>query len=328
MFFVLMVHSLYKGILNIYSHPFNEESLIYLIVEAIAIVGVNCFILISGYFGIRLRAKAIVSFVFQIYFFAFIALLVTVIIGSFDLQETGLTSHLVIKYLFPVSHWVWFIPCYILLMLASPVLNSWLDCSSLKKVCLLTFTVYALTYFWDVAWNESHGFSGYEIGFFFILYVCGNIIRRLHDSGRLPTSRFALMGYFTCVILLVVIGIIQYRIPFFRSLIWVYNCPIVLLESVLLFVFFAQLKLQHNKVINFIGRSCFAVLLLHISPNYSLSQSLHIIDSVMVMGGYKVILIFCTLILYYFVAIAFDQIRIFCWNKLSRIKLFYRLFSE
>ena len=41
-----------------------------LIVESLAIVGVNCFTLISGYFGIKLRLKSIVSYLFQCLFYA------------------------------------------------------------------------------------------------------------------------------------------------------------------------------------------------------------------------------------------------------------------
>ena len=37
--------------------------------ESLAIVGVNVFVLISGYFGIRLRIKGIVSLLFQATFY-------------------------------------------------------------------------------------------------------------------------------------------------------------------------------------------------------------------------------------------------------------------
>ena len=41
-----------------------------LAVEALVIIGVNCFTLISGYFGIRLRVRTALGYLFQCLFYA------------------------------------------------------------------------------------------------------------------------------------------------------------------------------------------------------------------------------------------------------------------
>jgi len=274
MFFVLMVHCNYRGILDVFNQPLSPESFIRIVVEAIAIIGVNCFILISGYFGIKLRVKSLANLCFQIYFFAALAFIVFIILRASGWADGELTNGLIIRFVFPVSHWIWFTPCYILLMLFSPILNAWLNSSSLKSICILTVSIYVLTYFWGIIWQQWHGFGGYEVGFFVILYSCGHIIHRLNDLNKLPSSRLAGAGYLTGVMLLIIIALIQYKIPVFRSLIWSYDCPIVFFQSVMMFIFFVNMKINYNKAINFIGRSSFAVLLFHISPKYGLGDIL------------------------------------------------------
>lgn len=57
--------------------------------EALAIVGVNVFILISGYFGIKARVKGIVSLLFQAFFYTVGVYSTLVLLGlePFSLSE-------------------------------------------------------------------------------------------------------------------------------------------------------------------------------------------------------------------------------------------------
>ena len=84
--------------------------------EALAIVGVNVFILISGYFGIKARVKGIVSLLFQAFFYTVGVYSTLVLLGlePFSLSEF-------IGSLMPLNRKAeWFLPTYLSLMIFSP----------------------------------------------------------------------------------------------------------------------------------------------------------------------------------------------------------------
>lgn len=310
MLLIMIVHTCYMGIDHWYNTPsYRIENFCRFLIEAIAIVGVNCFILISGFFGIRLSTKRVVNIVFQTYFVALLSLLVC--IGMFGI--VGLQSSTIIKCLFPVTHFIWFIPSYLLLMLFSPMLNAWLEKSESKSIILWTSLVYCITYYWQVCWHLSLGFGGYSFGFFMVLYIIGHLLRRYDD--RQKTNKWCwFAGYALCIMMLMVISYAQRYFPYFKSLLWSYDCPIVLLESICFFMFFANIDIGHIKWINWIGRSCFAILLLHISPCSTYVKWLTDVNNL-----YSGITLICLTLLiitsYYLMALVIDQVRIQIWQR-------------
>lgn len=309
MFFVLMVHSNYMGILSVYDSPYNFETFFRFLIESVAIVGVNCFVLVSGFFGINLRKDNLANIIFQTYFFSLLALFMYLLLhGVHDVPKTVL-----VRSFFPLANYIWFLPCYLLLMFFSPILNSWLKQTSTKKVFSLVVIIYAVTYFWQVAWKQNLGFGGYSFGFFILLYIIGNLISRLKDT----ISKYKIIsggGYIVCVMLLMIISVLQYKFPVFKSMLWSYNCPIVLAESIFLFVFFCGLNIKNNRVINWFGRSSFSVLLVHISVVSTYHSWLEIVD-VNVHGIMKILLSLLILVFYYLLSVLIDQVRLWLWNK-------------
>lgn len=313
MLFILLVHSNYMGILSLYDEPI-KSTIIRFIVESFSIVGVNCFILISGYFGIKLRKANIVNLIFQIYFFALLGLAIYVIMGG------EYNRDIYIRCLFPISNYIWFIPCYIILMLFSPILNTWLNRSDTKHIIMLVSAIYIITYIWEILWKKELGFGGYSFGFFVILYCIGHILAR-YTKNHITNKWVYLILYIISACLLLIISLIQHKIPVFKSLLWSYNCPIVLFESICLFLFFASLKIN-NKVINWIAISCFAVLLVHTSPCSTYNKWLKYADSLS--SPLINILLYIGIIVFYFtIAIFIDKIRLIAWNKI-KITLFHK----
>lgn len=152
-----------------------------------------------------------------------------------------------------------------MLIVFSPMLNL-LDKTATKQLALFTIGLYALTYYWDTIWTGTiKGFDGYSWGWFIILYLTGRVIRRLKDAGAIKHKLLPLLCYVIFTAVIVVIAFIQNHIPFGRSLLWVYNCPLVYASSICLFIFFCQLNIGNSSIINFFGRSAFAVLLFHMT---------------------------------------------------------------
>lgn len=84
-----------------------------LFVEAFAIIGVNVFVLITGWFSACIKTKTFVNLFYICFFYAIVRL------------STGAaTGHLNIKDVLFISCSNWFIPAYIGLILLTPWLNA------------------------------------------------------------------------------------------------------------------------------------------------------------------------------------------------------------
>ena len=93
-------------------------------------VAVICFVLISGYFGIRLSFKKLSAFYIQVLFYNIVAYLVcSVISNDFSVKN------FIISFL-PLSHNqdLWFIRTYLYLMLLSPIINKYLSSAPPQKI--------------------------------------------------------------------------------------------------------------------------------------------------------------------------------------------------
>lgn len=158
-----------------------------LAVESATIIGVNCFTMISGYFGIRLRLRSIAAYLFQCVFYAvgIFSLVWLVFPAKFTLGE-WLESWLVL------SHTdLWYVPAYFGLMLLSPLLNAGaaaLSKSDLKLAVgmFVGFNVWC-GWWWGAAFNPT----GYTVVQLVMVYLLGRYIGLYGVSPRHPAALFA-----------------------------------------------------------------------------------------------------------------------------------------
>lgn len=313
MLMILVLHVQVDGIESTYDDTIDINHFTSFLFEAISIVGVNLFILISGYFGIHLRRRSVANILFQIYFFGLLGL-----IGWMAIQGTyAVDTRYFIKAILPVSQTVWFIPSYVMLMLLSPVLNAFCEKYDVKKIAQLTIAVYALSYFWtNIMQGTISGFGGYNWGWFVLLYLTGRIIRRYTDTHTYK-KRYFLAGYVVATLAIVGIAFLQNRIPIGKSLLWSYDFPLVYISSISLFLCFVKLDIGYVKWINWIAASAFAVLLLHVAPfaqyvnvNRYLHDNYSGISYVMLTGA--------VVIGYFMAAVLIDQLRLFLFRKIVK----------
>lgn len=143
--------------------------------------GVTCFVLISGYFGIRFDLAKLVRLDLMIIFFTLAG---TLLLGDFGIKT-------LIKACIPViSRQYWFISCYFVLCILAPYLN--LIPEKMKKeqfrtlllVLLLVFSVIPTVTTYDIMQDAGKGLADfvmvYLIGRYLALYCSGPLrIRRL-----------------------------------------------------------------------------------------------------------------------------------------------------
>ena len=137
MLFILLFHCNLNVILR---NNDTSDGLNYcaLFVNSLVVVAVNVFVLISGYFSIKIKLKSIAGLLFQTEFFAVVAILIYGILTMMG-QNTPVRLTTIVLGLFPFQpSGLWFIPCYALLLFVSPVLNWICKVKKAHAVTLIT----------------------------------------------------------------------------------------------------------------------------------------------------------------------------------------------
>ena len=269
-------------------------------------VAVNCFVMISGYFTIRFSWSRVLRFVTLCLWYA---ILVYLVFGGSRLQM-----------IFPVSETgLWFVPCYLALMLISPLLNAGLDSLKQKElrmaVSLILFTDVYLGY-----WHQCEGIGvdGYGIFHLITMYCLGNLVAR--ENLQL---RHAGIWVIVCLFVMTILHALKMvwsPIVVLYSL--HYNAPLLVLASVLVFLWAKGLKIQ-SKAINWVAASVFSVYLVFSNPSvvpvfhdwqhYAQTVSASSLLTPVFLAG-LILLCFCSCIL-------IDKLRIWVFNIVENLCL-------
>lgn len=311
MMLVLLIH--YTN-----NYPFTPESVsdaplptfVYIELKSLSSVCVNCFVLISGFFGIRWRAKSFVSLLFQILFWLFVG----VVIASF----AGIGYHDgFIKTVVSYFGERWFVPAYIGLYMIAPVLNKFMDScsiSGLGRYILFFYLWSTLIGYLCVSREFNEGMSIISLTG---LYMIGNYIRRTNIrifnlSPGVNLAIYFCLGLVLSAVYFAALGLGINKCPIG------YLNPIVILMSVYLFLFFQRLNIGQLKVVNYIAVSAFAVYLFHMHP--AIEGEYNRICNALINEGSKAFL----MVPLFFVAIflfciLIDNVRLFIFNHIWRL---------
>ncbi len=146
-------------------------------------VGVNCFVLISGYFSInqKISLKRMLKLWVTVFTYSF-AIYVAVCCFSASSSQIWNFKHL-FDFCFPVvSATYWFISTYILLMLLSPFLNRYLQSLDRESTFRYLGALTILLVLFPSIFRAIH-LSG-SLGLFVLLYSIGAAIRRHVNLGN------------------------------------------------------------------------------------------------------------------------------------------------
>lgn len=234
-----------------------------LIVEALAIIGVNSFTMISGYFGIKLRVRSAVSYLGQCMFYA---VLIYTLFSVFEPHRFTIKGWFE-SWLVLTHTDLWYVPAYFGLMLLSPFLNG--GCRLLERrqfglliAALLIYNVWA-GWWWGGKFNPT----GYTLVQLVTVYLTGRYVG-LHVSFggcRLVAVRLLSAGvYLVSTVATLWLWMLVPEKAF------AYNSPFVLAATFGLFALFMSFDFT-SPAINYIARSAFAVYLVHKAPQVFVS---------------------------------------------------------
>lgn len=266
--FILGFHFISYGVFHP-QHPITLTSPLIIpvtILESIFVIAVNCFVLISGYFGINNIISKLSRLYTQVLFYS---ISISSIYFAWQLYMGNDINYYQLLYSFiPVisKRW-WFFTAYIILMLFSPILNMTLNNYSKRYTELfiiigIVLFIICPTIKFPIIEDRGFGFIS-----FMLLYLLGGYIRRYSTLSY--STKFYLILYVISFLLISIHALILFffgKNYGYRSSSFAYNNILVFVSSIFFFVIFLKLKIPPSKPINRIATFVFGIYLFHEHP--------------------------------------------------------------
>lgn len=262
MIFIIIHHyALHGGLLTITSYSANKY------IGAICFlngkIGVNLFILISGYFLVnsKFEIKKLLKITLQVFSYTIPLFMLFVLI------KNDITKELIKKTFLPITYGAyWFITIYIGLYILSPFINKFIKSVSQKNLQVL-FIILFILFCVIPTITSTTKFMG-NLQWFIFMYMLGAYIQ-LYGINKIKKStlKWWVIGLYI-VYAIVVCGITYISQTDVKQFSRIYqviemNYLIPFLISIFMFLLFENLNVSNNKFINLLGKTSFGVYLFH-----------------------------------------------------------------
>lgn len=285
-------------------------------IESFAIVCVNCFVFISGWFAIKASVKGFFNLIFQIVFYNLLIYGIFLVAGLIDFDIRGFVSH--------CNFFVhWFIVSYVALYVVSPILNAFIDHTDKRRamVTVIGFVLLDVLLGWGVDYLQFAG--GYSLLHFMVIYLIARYIK-VHGGKWFTFKREWDLLIYLLISLSVPIAVVlcYYFVPSIwrhSGRLFLYNSPLVIISSVYFSLFFTKLNF-HSRVVNLVGASCFAVFLIHTDNLISVGYLKDFCQSLFLNNGivYYSLVMLALIIGLFVLAFILDQPRQWLWQIIQR----------
>lgn len=229
-----------------------------LIIQSLSVVCVNCFLVISGWYGIKLKFVSVwkmwvmlfsiyVPFYFASYFF-----------GSTQFSILGLATKILA---FPCESY--FVQNYLMLMFISPILNTFIETKK-EKLTVFAFCLFSIEVIMESVFQNKCLYieNGYSLFHFVTMYMLARTAS-MHKERILKVKKlWWIMGYFACAALVCLLHFSPYKHT------WAYSNPIIIAESFMLFFPFLY-RTFHNRYINWVAGSTLAIYIIQVTSPVS-----------------------------------------------------------
>lgn len=294
-----------------------SDYLLYMSVNSVCICAVNCFVLISGFYGLRPTLRKFGKLMFAVLFYTLVFYV------SWSIYKGGALNVLYSLMIFSHSPY-WFIVDYLLLMAFAPLLNLMFERMSVRYVrmllCVMLFVGCYLGFIWKFVSNPA----GYNLFQFMTMYCIGRYVA-LHAYGRIQWKRAGWLVVFAAASAVTAVCMYLLATHGKPALAWRmthYNNPLVMLAALSLFMVFKQLNF-HSRAVNAVSASALAVYLFQSSPYiaewyYSevrcvaqwcgaAGAGLPLLGLILLMSAAMVVVSLCV-----------DRVRLYLWRLLER----------
>lgn len=238
------------------SIPFSWCSLRGNLIESFCICAVNVFVLISGYFSIKLSVRSVLNLYIRCFIIGLITYVAYILISGESISLYAIAGRFMA---FTHNHW-WFVVSYLGLMAISPILNA--GCETLDKrtyqYVLLLFSAAMIYLGWWKFLEMTNG--GYSLIHFIYLYVIARYVKLHIEESVIFHYRWLWILLFICTCLIVT-GL---QFVTTRSM-YSYDNPLIIIAALTLLLFFITIPFQ-NRFVNWAAASVFSAYLVQESP--------------------------------------------------------------
>ena len=314
MVFILALHVNYFAFGAPLATDFQDsplESFLRVFLESLTIVGVNTFVLISGWFGIHPKARSVCSLLFQCAFFCCVLYAAGWAFGvDFSRREA-------LKNLFFLGKLNWFIKSYLLLYILSPVLEAFVTAAGKRLFGMVVAFFFAFQSLYGWLYPVATFFdNGYSTISFVGLYLLARYVRLFRPRfATLPpigdlSAYLAISAITTGLGVLAVFGATPQRLAAHS-----YCSPFVVAAALFLFLFFSKQRFT-SRFVNGIAHSSYAIYLFHVHPCVLRVLLISTVSNILSLPAPAyAVLIPLLLVSFAASAVALDRIRILLWNS-------------
>lgn len=286
---------------------FTAKSIGQTIIESISCICVNCFLVITGWYGLRLKWRHIIK-IWSIIVWVYVPFYLVMAIYNNDFSLLRLAYEFI-----AIGKESYYVQCYLMLMLLSPILNVFIDKYGRKSLPLVLI-FWAIEFLLDCIFsNKSLGFAkGYELTHFVFIYL---LIRtaRLYDNEikQWYNVQRATLILVCCTLIIASLYIAGVRWAF------AYTNPLNILMAFTLFYIFEHRKFT-SRYIDWFSSSTLSVYIAHVTPpliNILWEWDNHIIQTYPYWQ--YLILMLATIIIVFISVTLYDKIRELIFDRIN-----------
>lgn len=303
------------------SEPASIKSLSFYWLGMWGKTGINCFVLITGYFMCKsqITLKKFLKLLFEIEFYIILIFCFFKAIGYGQLTIIDLIK----QQLLYLSINDGFVSCFLFFYLLIPFLNILVKGLNQKLhllligLCLFIFTILGTIPKVDVVMNY--------VEWFCVLYLVASYIRIYGFPVALSTIQWGGVSFLAIVVSMISVAALKIYMPKMYQYYFVSdsNHIMAFLVAVCLFMFFKSIRIPYCKWINIIAESIFGVLLIHANSDtmrqWLWKDTISVVEHYRLDGaiGYAI----ASILLVFAVCVVIDQLRL----RMIEKPLFYFL---
>lgn len=261
MLLIMVVHANFRALPKpdaamIAANP--SSAFLQFLTEGFSIVGVNVFVMLSGWYGIRPRLNRFMELLFQLLFFGLLCLGVEYAVSGQLPPKSVLTLFLL------DANAYWFVKVYIGLYLLAPVLNAFVEHATRRQFEQVLLAVFGFMFVFGWLFEGTEWLrAGYSLPWFISIYLLARYMR-VYQPWFTQFSRTADLAIYLGVVAFLTVAVFILRHYNLGGMLYFYTCPFVVFGAMYLLLFFSKLTLR-SRVVNWLAISALSVYLTHSS---------------------------------------------------------------
>lgn len=267
---IVLIHYFRHG-MNPNDDIITTNRIIYELFSFIGRFGVICFVMITGYFMVnsKIKIRSLVKLVLEVIFFS---MAITIISMAIGIEPFSIKT--LIKSCFPIMfRQYWFISVYVALYILIPFINILVHSLNKRQHLILISILICIFSIIPMVtgqrWETTTDFYQ-NIGLFITIYFIAAYVK-LYPNKYFNNIK---LNIIITVVMQIVVWSLIIIIMQFGNKIGIkdtqyfndFNSPIVLIQSISIFLIFKNIDIKSSKFINSIGKSTLAVYLIHEHP--------------------------------------------------------------